>query len=210
MALNRPNHEQPFELEVDASQFATGTILFQQTLDGLPHPISYYSHALTPTEQGYDIHDQELLAVMLGLRCWRHILLGARHPIKVYMDHKNLQYYRHPCDINRQVAQYLPELAEYNLILIHKPGVTMKADHLSRRPDLYNRQGDNKQQIVLSSQLFANVTNLSLSPLSMWEECLLASQQAHPMDIFTWTTPYRLSRSLWPLDEARQDRCCGK
>jgi RNase H-like domain found in reverse transcriptase/Reverse transcriptase (RNA-dependent DNA polymerase)/Integrase zinc binding domain len=200
MALNRPDHDRPFELEVDASQFATGAILFQRTPDGLPHPISYYSHALTPAERGYDVHDRELLAVMLGLRRWHHILLGARYPVKVYTDHKNLQYYRHPRDINRRVARYLPELAEYNLVLIHKPGVTMKADHLSRRPDLDQGQGDNKQQIVLPSQLFANVAALSLSPPSVWEERLLASQRARPMDIATWTAPYGLSRAasgLW-------------
>jgi Reverse transcriptase (RNA-dependent DNA polymerase)/RNase H-like domain found in reverse transcriptase len=50
MALNRPNHDRPFELEVDASQFAIGAILFQRTPDGLPHPISYYLHALSTVE----------------------------------------------------------------------------------------------------------------------------------------------------------------
>ena len=68
MALNRLDHERPFELEVDASQFAIGAILFQCTPDGLPHPISYYSHVLTAAERGYDIHDCELLAVILGLK----------------------------------------------------------------------------------------------------------------------------------------------
>jgi hypothetical protein len=29
IALSRPDYNQPFELEVDASQFALGTILFQ-------------------------------------------------------------------------------------------------------------------------------------------------------------------------------------
>ena len=104
MALNQPDHERPFELEVDASQFTIGTILFQQTPDGLPHPISYYSHALSAAERGYDVYNRELLTVILGLKRWQHLLLGAKHPVKIYMDHKNLQYYRSPCDINRRVA----------------------------------------------------------------------------------------------------------
>ena len=36
MALNHPDHDRPFELEVDASQFAISAILFQRTPDGLP------------------------------------------------------------------------------------------------------------------------------------------------------------------------------
>jgi RNase H-like domain found in reverse transcriptase/Reverse transcriptase (RNA-dependent DNA polymerase) len=57
MALNQLDYDKPFELEVDASQFAIGAILFQHTPDGLPHPISYYSHALLSPEHGYDVHD---------------------------------------------------------------------------------------------------------------------------------------------------------
>ena len=93
MALNRPDHNRPLELEVDASQFAIGAILFQQTPDGLPHLIGYYSHALSAAKHGYDVHDHELLAVILGLKCWQHLLLGTKHPIKIYTNHKNLQYY---------------------------------------------------------------------------------------------------------------------
>ena len=33
--LRQPNHNKPFELEVDASQFATGAILYQHDSDGL-------------------------------------------------------------------------------------------------------------------------------------------------------------------------------
>jgi RNase H-like domain found in reverse transcriptase len=82
-------------------------------MDGLPHPISYYSHALSTAERGYNVHDHELLAIVLGLKRWQHLLLGAKHPIKIYMDHKNLQYYRSPRDIKRHVAHYLPFLMEF-------------------------------------------------------------------------------------------------
>jgi RNase H-like domain found in reverse transcriptase len=162
MALNRPDHDRPFELEVDASQFAIGAILFQRTLDRLPHPISYYSHALSATERGYDVHDCKLLAIILGLKCWQHLLLGAKHPIKIYTDHKNLQYYRSPCDINQWVARYLPFLMEFVIQLIHKPGKIMKVDPLSRQPDFDTGQNDNKQVIVLPSQLFTKISNLTI------------------------------------------------
>jgi RNase H-like domain found in reverse transcriptase/Reverse transcriptase (RNA-dependent DNA polymerase) len=65
--LQRPNYEKPFTLEVDASQYATGAILYQENDEGKLRPVGYHSHTLNPTERGYDVHDRELLAVMRGL-----------------------------------------------------------------------------------------------------------------------------------------------
>jgi RNase H-like domain found in reverse transcriptase len=151
--------------------------------DGLPHPISYYSKALTPAKRGYNVHDQELLAIIQGLKHWKHLLLGAKHPILVYMDHKNLQYYRMPQNITHWVARYLPQLMEYNLTLIHKPGKTMKADLLSRCPDYDDGKGDNKQVLVLSSTLFLNHICLCLADITGWDGQLVAAQLQGQDDI---------------------------
>ena len=48
--LRQPDHDKPFKLEVDASQFATGAILYQRDSDGLRHPVGYNSSSLTKTE----------------------------------------------------------------------------------------------------------------------------------------------------------------
>jgi Integrase zinc binding domain len=116
------------------------------------------------------------------------------------MDHKNLQYYRSPQDINRRVARYLPFLIEFVIQLIHKPGKTMKADPLSRHPDFDTGQNDNKQVIVLPSQLFAKISNLTIVDRSPLEERLLAAQKERPVEISTWQKPHGLIRSpssLW-------------
>jgi RNase H-like domain found in reverse transcriptase/Reverse transcriptase (RNA-dependent DNA polymerase) len=68
--LHRPNYDLPFTLEVDASQYATGAILYQPNDEGRLCPVGYHSHTLNPAERGYDVHDWELLAVMRGLRQW--------------------------------------------------------------------------------------------------------------------------------------------
>jgi RNase H-like domain found in reverse transcriptase len=39
--------------------------------------MGYHSHMLNPVERGYDIHDQELLAIMRGLCQWQHLLLSS-------------------------------------------------------------------------------------------------------------------------------------
>jgi RNase H-like domain found in reverse transcriptase len=138
------------------------------------------------------VHDRKLLTVVLGLKRWQHLLLGAKHPIKIYTDHKNLQYYRSPRDINRHVARYLPFLMEFVIQLIHKPRKTMKADPLSRHPDFDTGQNDNKQVIVLLSQLFVKISNLTIAPRSPLEERLLQAQKDRPLEISTWQQPHGL------------------
>ncbi len=94
--LCQPNMDKPFELEVDASAFAIGAILTQRDTRSKPQAVGYFSKAFTTAERNYDIHDRELLAVLWGLEHWRHLLMGSPHEIKVFTDHKNLEYYRHP------------------------------------------------------------------------------------------------------------------
>jgi len=69
-ALQQPDMTKPFQLEVDASAFATGTILSQRDDRGKSHAIGFHSKTFTEAERNYDIHDRELLAVVRGLDNW--------------------------------------------------------------------------------------------------------------------------------------------
>jgi RNase H-like domain found in reverse transcriptase len=158
--LQRPNYEKPFTLEVDASQYATGVILYQENDKGKLRPVGYHSHTLNPAERGYDVHDRKLLVVMRGLRQWRHLLLSSPFQTTVVMDHTNLQYYQQPQKINWWVARYLGDLAEYNFKLVHKPGHLNRADHLSRQPDYDEGKEDNAEVQVLQDHMFANAVVL--------------------------------------------------
>jgi hypothetical protein len=74
----------------------------------------------------------------------------------VITDHANLQYYRQPQKINWCVACYLADLADYQFTLVHKLGVSNRADHLSRQPDYDEGKGDNEDMQVLLDKLFVN------------------------------------------------------
>ncbi len=86
----------PFEMEVDASAIAIGAVLNQKGEDGKLHPVVYYSESFSATERNYDIYDWELLAIVKALRQWRTYLWGSPHPITIYTDHSNLQYWKEP------------------------------------------------------------------------------------------------------------------
>ena len=128
-----PNDEAPFILECDASDRAVGSILSQE-IDGELKPVAFMSHALTETERNYEVHDRELLAIMMALDEWRHLLIGSKEPVKIWTDHLNLTYFRAPQKLNRRQARWVTELAEYNYTLHHRKGaLNRKADLLSRR-----------------------------------------------------------------------------
>ena len=129
--LYQPNFTKQFELEVDASLFAVGAVLFQRDEEGRQRPILYFSQALNPAERNYDIWDREFLAMIRGLKHNHHLLVGSLHKVVVLTDHENLAHYRHPQKINQRVARYLHMLADFDLELRHIPGSTNKADALS-------------------------------------------------------------------------------
>ena len=157
-SLRQPNLSKPFFLQVDASAFATGAILTQQD-DRKKHvAVGFHSQTFSEAERNYDIHDCELLAVYRGLTHYRHLLLSSPHPITVYNNHKNLEYYRKPQSINRQVVCYIPHLADYNFQLVHIPGTTNKADTLSRCPDYNDGSFNNTDMTVLPPHLFIHAT----------------------------------------------------
>ena len=55
--LMMPDHTRPFQIETDASKYATGAVLTQLDSNGNRHPISFISKTLSPTEQNYEIYD---------------------------------------------------------------------------------------------------------------------------------------------------------
>jgi RNase H-like domain found in reverse transcriptase len=135
-----PDSTRQFVLEVDASQYATGAILYQADLKlkdkkGNPilRPCGYHAKTFSGTEQNYPIYDREYMAIMRGLKHWDHLLQGPKdHKTIVITDHANLQYYRHPHKIGSRISGYIAKREEYPITLMYKPGITNRADGLSR------------------------------------------------------------------------------
>jgi hypothetical protein len=55
-------------VETDASNGVVGGVLSQQEPESLQwHPVAYFSKTMQQAELNYDIHDKEMLAIVLAL-----------------------------------------------------------------------------------------------------------------------------------------------
>ncbi|QRW18525.1 Retrotransposable element Tf2 protein [Rhizoctonia solani] len=146
----------PYFLETDASGAALGSILSQQQEDGWLHPLGFLSESFKGAEQNYDTHDKELLAIIRSLEYWRIFLEGTVHPITVFTDHRNLEYWKESRTFNRRHARWHLLLAGYNFQIVYSPGKQSgKPDALSRRSNHANIPP--ASQTMLPDPVFANI-----------------------------------------------------
>jgi len=141
----------PFWIEADSSDFATGAVLSQQsTTDRKWHPVAFYSKSLSSVERNYEIHNKEMLAIIHALEEWRYFLEGVTHLVEIWTDHKNLEYFMMAKKLNRCQAHWSLHLARFDFLLHHRPRCTMgKPDTLSRRADHGNGASDNENVVLL-------------------------------------------------------------
>ena len=78
--LIMPDHTKPFQIESDASKYASGAVFSQLDTNGNQHPCAFISKTFSPTERNYEIYDHELLAIIRALEEWRHYIQD--HPIQ--------------------------------------------------------------------------------------------------------------------------------
>ena len=151
--------DKKLRVEVDTSDYATGGVLSMKGEDGKWRPVAFLSKSLNKTKRNYEIHDKEMLAIIRGLEAWRHLLEGAQFKFKIWMDHKNLEYFMKAQNLNRRQARWALYLSRFNFTLKHVPGTRMgKADGLSRRPDWkIGVDKDNENQVIIKDNWIHNL-----------------------------------------------------
>ena len=159
-----PDHTKPFQIECDASKYATGAVLTQLDSNGDRHPCAFISKTFSPTERNYEIYDRELMAIIRALEEWRHYIQGSPHTTTIVSDHKNLTYYQDARKLNRRQARWSLYLSEFDIKLVHMAGTKMiQSDNLSRRPDyILDNDTDNEDITMLPDDLFIGLIDVDL------------------------------------------------
>jgi hypothetical protein len=144
-----PQVDCPFCIEADGSGVTTGAVLSQVSPeDDKWHPVAFLSKSLSEVEWNYEIHDLEMLAIIHTLEEWQHYLEGAQHPVEIWTNHKNLEYFWVAQKLNQRQARWSLYLSRFDFTLHHKPGCSMG------KPDVLLRHEDNKDVTLLGPDLF--------------------------------------------------------
>ncbi|KFD67001.1 hypothetical protein M514_20867 [Trichuris suis] len=123
--LAAPVFHREFQLHTDASDVGFGAILEQ---DG--HVISYTSRLLRTAERNYSTIEKECLALMFGVKQFRHHLLG-RHFL-IWTDHFPLQWLSSQ-KMEGRLARWAIALQEFDFTIKYRKGLNNgNADALSR------------------------------------------------------------------------------
>ena len=128
---------QPHHLYTDASKDCVGATLAQRCTHGKYkghlRPIAFMSRKMQPAETRYPIREQQLLAIVLALKQWFHLLRGPQQ-VHVQTDDERLRYLK-ICRrlLTPRQARWSQFLEEYNFTLWYVPGLeNPAADACSR------------------------------------------------------------------------------
>ena len=130
--LSYPMPEGQLALFCDASSIAVGSVL-QQNVNGIWHPLGFFSRKLNKSQQLSSTFARELLAIYLSFKHFNHWIEGNK--ITVYTDHKPLLgAFNKPLDRpNLQEARQLSFITQYCPQIEHISGTNnIVADALSR------------------------------------------------------------------------------
>ena len=99
-------HYQPeleTQLETDTSDRVVAGVLTQNHKDGW-YPVAFYSKSMSHTEQNYEIHNKEMLAIIQALQEWCAELEGLQtnEQFQVLTDHHSLKYFMTTKKLNAQ------------------------------------------------------------------------------------------------------------
>jgi hypothetical protein len=144
-------------IEIDVSDYLLAGVLSQREDEGVLHPVAYYSKKHSPAECNFEIYDTELMAIIKALKEWRPECEGAEHPLQIYTDHKNLEYFMSKKLLNRRQARWSELLSRFTYEIVYRPGKSNRqADALTRRPGDLPEGGDERlksmEQVVLKPE----------------------------------------------------------
>lgn len=113
--LARPNFQETFEVECDASGVGIGAVLSQNR-----KPIAYFSEKFNEAKRNYSTYDREFYAIVRALDHWRHYLLAKEFIL--HSDHEALKFINSQQKLQPRHAKWVEFLQTSHFTIKHKSG----------------------------------------------------------------------------------------
>jgi len=108
--------------------------------------VAFHSRKFSSAEIKYEVHDQEMAAIVAAFKEWAYMLMSVDDQILVYTDHKNLEYFNTRKTLNRRQHCRAEFLQPFNFKVIYREGrLNEKADALLRYID-YRPEGESNSK----------------------------------------------------------------
>ena len=134
-------------IETDASDGVIAGVFSQLHPDGEWYPVAFFSKTMAPAECNYEIHDKEMLAIVKSLEQWRPELQSTHNRIKIFTDHKSLEYFMTTKRLTARQARWAEALSDYYFQIMYRDGKSnAKADALTRRDEEVTAQDGVKHE----------------------------------------------------------------
>ena len=159
-------------IKKDASKYVTAGIISQIGDDGFLRPIAFRSKSMSKSECNYDVHDEELLAIILALEDRRRYVKGSRQRAKFLTDHKNLVPFMTKKKLNERQVRWKQFLSQFDFKIKYRPGKEEgKPDALTRGlgylPKQDNERNTQMEQILLPQHYFEDTKIKSIEFFSL-------------------------------------------
>jgi hypothetical protein len=111
-----------------------------------------------------------MLAITKALKDWHQFLAGLDDPFEIWTDHRNLEFWHTTQHLMHCQACWALLLANYNFVLVHKPGKKNGITNPLSRPSHFQVTDakDNWDQLVLNPKCFTTLAATAFAkPLAL-------------------------------------------
>ena len=102
-----PNFEKQFKLTVVASDFGGCAVLLQEDMDGIDHPVCYFSRKFNRHQRNYSTIEKECLALILALQHFEIYVDCTCLPVVVLTDHIPLVFLSRMNNTNQRLLRWI-------------------------------------------------------------------------------------------------------